>query len=160
MRDMTKDNARTLAHAVFQVSPFELNSGYLTAKEYAQKNLTGKTHYVDPDTLRYHKSRILESYSTDHGTLFALIESCALDMNNTSRGFRFVVFDLGGQSLGRASLECTYKSKASAQGAMWVWLDDFDVVSHYIDRLGDDLRRIDHKAIAIKKLVEEMESDE
>jgi hypothetical protein len=160
MRYMTKDNARTLAHDVFQVSPFELNSGYFTAKEHAQKNLTGKTHYVDPDTLRYHKSRILESYSTDHGTLFALIESCALDMHNKSRGFRFVVFDLGGQSLGRASLEDAYKTKASAEKAMWAWLDDFDVVSHYIERLGDDLRRIGHKADAINKLVRGMESGE
>ena len=160
MQHMTKDNARTLAHDVFQVSPFELNSGYFTAKEHAQKNLTGKTHYVDPDTLRYHKSRILESYSTDHGGLFAIIESCALDMHNTSRGFRFVVFDLGGQSLGRASLEGTYKSKAAAEKAMWIWLDDFDVVSHYIDRLGDDLRRIGHKVGAINKLVEKMESGE
>lgn len=152
MQDMTKENARKLAHDVFNTSVFECN-GY-HAKTTAQRNLNGKTHYVDDDTLRYHKSRILDCYDVNHGTLFALIESCALDMYNTRRGFRFVVFDLAGQTLGRASLEETFKSNKAATAAMWDWLNDFDVVTHYKDKLRDEIRRDENRIAEMQKIIE------
>ena len=143
---MNKDLAATLAHDIFGVSKFE-SHGY-SAKGLAQKNLTGKTHYVDDSTLRYHHSRVLECYSTDHGTVCTIIESCALDMHNTKRGFRFVAFDLGGEVLERADLETTFKTKKQAQAAMWNWLESFDVMAHYKDKMQDMIRR-DNNRIAV-----------
>ncbi len=55
-------------------------------RENAQNNLIGRTHYVDDDSLRFHKSKILSTYVTDGGLLFTLIESCSLDYNNSKRG--------------------------------------------------------------------------
>jgi len=159
MEKMTRDTARTLAHDIFDTSHFESNRGYLTAKEDAQKNLMGKTHYVDPDTLRFHNSRVLSSYEVDCGSLFAILESCTIDPSDRSRGFRFVVFDLGGMVIGRASLGEAFPSKAQAENAMWKWLDAFDVAAHYKERLDDHLRKTIRKAESIKTLIKEMGSE-
>ena len=136
---MEKDTARNIAHDIFKTCPFE-SYGY-NEKFLAQKNLMGKTHYVDDETLRYHKSRVLACYATHHDTICTIVESCALDMHNTKRGFRFVAFDLGGEVLTRASLEESYKTSKQATAAMWAWLDDFDVVTHYKDKMRDMIRK-------------------
>jgi hypothetical protein len=54
-------------------------------KSNAQRNLAGRTHYVDDDTLRFHKSRVISARHVDQGLLFAIVTSDALDMNNTRR---------------------------------------------------------------------------
>ena len=154
-KEITRDLAITLAHEVFKCSRFEAH-GY-HSKSVAQKNLVGKTHYVDDDTLRWHKARVLACYAMDHGTLFALIESCALDMHNVKRGFRFVVFDLGGRVLGRAGLEETYPSKKAATKAMWEWVDAFDAVAHYKDRLSADIRRAERDIETMRKTIEALD---
>lgn len=92
----------------------------------AQRSLNGLTHYVDDDTLRYHKSRILSTHILDEGLLFALIESCALDMYNTSRGFRYVIFDVTGTVIGRLTLQETFKTRRQAEKAMWAYADTLD----------------------------------
>ena len=95
-------------------------------KTNAQRNLMGRTHYVDPDTLRYHKSRVLSARHTDGGLLFAIIESAAADYKNTRRGFRFVIFDIAGNVVSRADIEHLYKSSEAANKAMWLALDAMD----------------------------------
>lgn len=99
-------------------------SSYATIN--AQRNLCGRTHYVDPDTLRYHKSRVLSTHITDGGLLFALVESAAMDMNNTKRGFRYVIFDVFGTVLDRLSLGDSFKTRKAATKAMWNALNTFD----------------------------------
>ena len=73
-------------------------------KANAQLNLCGRTHYVDDDTLRWHKSRVISTHVTDGGLLFAIVTSDALDMDNKRRGFRYVVFGLFGNVLARTEL--------------------------------------------------------
>lgn len=79
-------------------------------KRNAQRNLQGRTHYVDDDTLRFHKSRILSARHVDGGLLFAIVTSDATDYQGKTRGFRYVVFDLFGTVLDRPALEDCYKS--------------------------------------------------
>jgi len=92
----------------------------------AQRNLCGRTHYVDDDTLRWHKSRIMSARVVDNGMLFAIVTSDALDMNNTKRGFRFVVFDVFGTVLERPKLEDSYRTSDKAAKAMWNALNAID----------------------------------
>ena len=97
----------------------------------AQKNLCGRTHYVDQDTLRWHKARILSARTIPHngmnGLLFAIVESVALDMNNTKRGVRYVIFDLFGNIVGtRRDLENCYRTSAQAEKAMWAEINTLD----------------------------------
>lgn len=148
---MEKDTARNIAHDIFKTCPFE-SYGY-NEKFLAQKNLMGKTHYVDDETLRYHKSRVLACYATHHDTICTIVESCALDMHNTKRGFRFVAFDLGGEVLTRASLEESYKTSKQATAAMWAWLDDFDVVTHYKDKMRDMIRKDNARIDTMKQTI-------
>lgn len=89
----------------------------------AQRNLIGRTHYVDDETLRFHKSRVLSAHVVDNGLLFAIVTSDAMDMHNTKRGFRYVVFDLFGMVISRNKIEDAYKSREAATKAMWAWLN-------------------------------------
>lgn len=95
---------------------------YSDPKTNAQRNLEGRTHYVDSETLRFHKSRILTTHVTDCGLIFSIVESVALDMHNTKRGYRSVTFDLFGNVINRASLEDCKSTKKAALNAMWDFL--------------------------------------
>jgi hypothetical protein len=95
-------------------------------KNNAQRNLSGRTHYVDDDTLRWHKSRVISARHTDGGLLFAIVTSDALDMNNSRRGFRFVIFDLFGTVQERTEMEQAFRTSARAEKAMWAELNAMD----------------------------------
>lgn len=95
-------------------------------KANAQRNLCGRTHYVDDDTLRFHKSRIISARHTDNGLLFAIVTSDALDYENRRRGFRYVIFDLFGNTLDRPKLEDAYRKSEQATKAMWDSLNAID----------------------------------
>ena len=95
----------------------------------AQRNLSGRTHYVDDDTLRFHKSRVLSSRNTDQGLLFAIVTSDALDMHNTKRGYRYAIFDLFGNVLDRPKLEDAFRTSQKATDAMWDALNKTDAVA-------------------------------
>ena len=84
--------ADTLSEALF-------TDRYQNATSNAQENLMGRTHYVDPQTLRFHKSRILSGRPVSMSAFFLIMESCALDYQNTRRGFRAVLFDLAGETV-------------------------------------------------------------
>lgn len=92
----------------------------------AQRNLIGRTHYVDDDTLRFHKSKILASYVVDNGLLFAIVESISLNYENSRRGFRYVVFNVFGEVIDRASLGDTWGSSVHATTAMWAYLNSIN----------------------------------
>lgn len=96
------------------------------AKYNAQLNLEGRTSYVNDDTLRFHHARINGTYITDGGLLFALIESVALDPDNTKRGHRYVIFDIFGHVIDRPDLDQCYKSADQARKAMWIALNNID----------------------------------
>lgn len=112
------EGALLVALARGMVMQFYRNEGS-NPRWNAQRNLSGRTHYVDDDTLRWHKSRVLSARATDGGLLFAITTSDALDMNNTRRGFRYVIFDLFGHVLGRSDLEHAFKTHAKCLKAMW-----------------------------------------
>ena len=92
----------------------------------AQRNLSGRSHYVDDDTLRFHHSRILSTHITDGGLLFALVESYAVDMNNTQRKYRGVILDVFGNVVNRPKLEYGFSSSKAATKAMWEILNGLD----------------------------------
>lgn len=106
-------------------------------KGNAQANLIGRTHYVDEDALRWHKSRIVYAYHHADGLLFSIVESVAADMHNTKRGFRYVIFDVFGNIIDRADLEHLWRTSAAAKKAMYKALDAIDAIvaaSAAIDR--------------------------
>jgi hypothetical protein len=109
------------------------NNGGTDATRYAQCQLMGKTHYVDPDTLRWHKSKITYARPIMEGHLFMLVTSDALDMNNTRRGFRAVVFDVSGHVVYRPKLDTAEKTTEKAIKAAWVALESISLAKVYAD---------------------------
>ncbi len=126
------------------------------AKYNAQRSLSGLTHYVDDDTLRFHHSRILKTFITDGGLLFSLIESCSLDMHNTKRGFRFVTFDVFGTVVSRVELEQCSAVRASAEKAMWHFLNNFDARSHTLAAIDRQQARFIQECDAMRVAVGEL----
>lgn len=96
----------------------------------AQRNLMGRTHFVDPDTLRFHKSRVLRARHHDDGLLFSIVTSDSLDWNNTKRGFRYAIFDIFGTCLDRPDLEQSFKTSEQANKARYAALDAIDAKTH------------------------------
>ena len=63
----------------------------------AQSHLEGLTHYVDSATLRFHGSRVNSCAVLANGLLLKLHCTDAMDMHNTKRGHRVIVFDVFGK---------------------------------------------------------------
>ena len=105
------------------------------AKRNAQRNLSGRTHYVDDDTLRFHYGRVLSSRPVAGGLLFAIVESVGLDMHNRTRGCRYVVFDIFGNVISRVDLEQSWKRSEQAAKAMWAYLDTIDAKQITLDAI-------------------------
>jgi hypothetical protein len=112
----------------------------------AQRNLDGRTFYVRDDTLRFHKSRVLASGVAADGLIFWLIESTALDMHNTRRGFRFALFDVFGTCLDRPSLDESYRTRKRAEAAMRAALAKIDAKAHTRRAARDEVKHV-HAAI-------------
>lgn len=113
-------------------------------KRDAQRNLAGKTHYVDDDTLRWHKSRVLSSEVLCGGLLLRIITSDALDMNNTRRGYRAVVFDLFGTTIERPNLDEASATKRTALKRSEA--QEIDLAAHYRTAMESELRHRQQEA--------------
>ncbi len=92
----------------------------------AQLNLESLTHYVDDDTLRFHKSRVISSHVVGKGLLFAIVESYATFESN--RLFRPVIFDINGNTISRSSLEDGFKTSKQATDSMWEKLNKINAI--------------------------------
>lgn len=119
------------------VMPFENKSG--DPKYNAQRNLNGRTHYVEDDTLRWHHSRITSSRDLHGGLLFRVTCSDALDMNNTKRGFRTAVFDVFGTCVSRPELENAEKTSQKAIAKSDA--ETIDLVQHYANCFAEQAKR-------------------
>jgi hypothetical protein len=125
----------------------------------AQRNLVGRTHYVDDGTLRWHKSRIISARPTDGGLLFAIVTSDALDMRNTKRGFRYVIFDLFGTVLGRTELEKTFRKSDQAAKAMWAAVNAIDAKTHTLEAIKKSEAAYHEEMHRLRETVEKLAAD-
>jgi hypothetical protein len=138
-------NANTISNAA-NVELFGHKSS--DPKHNAQKNLNGRTHYVDDDTLRFFGSRIISAYPTDDRLFFKIVESVATDHNKSRRGFRVVVFDLFGCAVFRPSFdECTSTSAAAVK--LWMKSDKIDPATYYRADLKHRASRLTNQAHAM-----------
>lgn len=140
----TKEQVAAIVAAIDKIGlrPFQQESG--DPKTDAQRNLCGRTHYVDDDTLRWHKSRVISTARIADGLLFRVTTSDALDMDNTRRGFRCAVFDAFGTCVWRPELEASSKTSDKARdvaGAI-----EFDAVAHYRKEIAELVERKNKEA--------------
>ena len=140
------------ALAMIHKQPFQNNSD--DGKYNAQRALSGLTHYVDDDTLRWHKSRVISSRAICDGLLFRTTCSDALDMQNTKRGFRSVVHDLFGSCTSRPGLENTERTSQKAIAKSDA--EEIDLVAHYRAALATELRRAAESAAELENALAAM----
>lgn len=140
----------TKALALIHVQTFRRESG--DPKHNAQRNLAGKTHYVDDDTLRWHKSRVLGTTTLHNGLLFRVTCSDALDMNNSKRGFRCAVFDVFGTCISRPALESATATKQAAINASE--REEIDLVAHYAKAISDKIQSLERESAELKQAAE------
>ena len=106
----------------------------------AQRNLEGRTHYVDDATLRCFRSRILLTAINADGLLFGLVESVSLNPDHTARGFRSVVFDLFGTIINRKGLDDCRKTRAAAEKDMRRTMQSVDALAHTLTAIDEQKR--------------------
>ena len=144
---ITDEIARNIARAC-QMSRFER---YSDPKHGAQRNLSGRTHYADDDTLRFFHARVVGCSPERAGLVLVLVESAALDMNNTRRAFRFVAFDLFGTVLdARGAPEAGFRTSDKARQAAADWLESFNVLDHYRQAMAERADRLEREAAALR----------
>lgn len=150
------ESAQLIA-AALDVCPFDTRFDNPT--DNAQHNLEGRTHYADPGTLRYHKSRILSARPVSGGAFFLILESCALDYANTRRGTRAVLFDLSGHAVYRPSLDECHRTREQASKAFWAWFDTFDESAHYLAAMRDRAEKLTRQAATLRQVAATLEAE-
>jgi len=151
---MTHDQMANIANAFF-VDAFKERRNH--PADNAQENLMGRTHYVDPGSLRFHKSRILSARPIMSGAFFLIIESCALDFDNTRRGVRAVLFDLMGDTVYRPSLEHCRRTRDQASRDFEKWLGHFDPIAHYRAAMLERAERLFREGVDLRTAAANLE---
>lgn len=93
----------------------------------AEVNLKGRSHFANPETLRYFKSRILDSYHSHDGLVFWLVESNRSKPFESAKNKRFIAFDIFGTRIFESEW---HKTSSSALKEGKAWLASFDAVEH------------------------------
>jgi hypothetical protein len=120
------------------VRPYRCESSY---PEYdAPRNLQGRTHYVDPDTLKSFRAKILSGGHTPDGLLYWLVESVQSRPDHGGYTRRAIVFDVFGDIVNeRADMRETqgewFKDTRKAENAAFDFLKSFDAVKHTAAKL-------------------------
>jgi len=153
---LKNETVQTLA-ATLDVYPFDARFDNPTGN--AQHNLEGRSHYADPGTLRYHKSRILSARPVNSGAFFLILESCALDYANTRRGTRAVLFDLSGHPVYRPSLDDCHRTREQAIKAFWAWFDQFDESAHYLEAIRNRAEKLTRQAATLRQVAATLEAE-
>jgi len=129
---------QTLYHSKFLKTP----------KDNAQSMLEGRTHYVDDNTLRFFDCRIKSAQPATFGLFYRITESVSLPTGG--RGFRTVLFDLGGQVVYRPALEEMEDKTEKAEKAFYKWFETFDIQTYYCDQIRERIIRTNRLAVMLE----------
>jgi len=129
-------------------------------KVNAQENLEGRTHYVEPSTLRFFNSRIVSALPVSNGAFYKVVESLSLDHNNTKRGFRAVLFDIFGTVVYRPDLaECFTSTEKANKGFFW-WFETFNEVEHYQQAIDGKLKKLENEEGKLSEILQTLRTTE
>lgn len=138
------DKSARLKSAMYAANVRHFRCESCTPEYDAQRNLQGRTHYVDPDTLKGFQARILTGYSTEDGLLYVLVESVQSRPQHGGYTRRAIVFDVFGDIVNeRAGLSDGewFRDTAKADKAAADFVRAFDAVKHTMEKLAANARR-------------------
>jgi hypothetical protein len=155
---MENNDLASLIQKTGFASLYDNKSSY--AKNNAQLNLEGRSHFATDSALRFFGARINSAHQTASGLLFFIVESSFLDMQKTKRGFRFHLFDIFGQELGNQELDQAVKTSEQARKAGYQFIDNFDLPKHYAQKLEDIARRAKREASEAQAIAQQITESE
>lgn len=120
----------------------------------AQDALSGRTHYCEPATMRWHKARINHAQLLSMGAFFLIVESCAADYENTRRTFRAVCFDIFGRVVYRPDLDSGSSSTAAATAAFYKFWNKFNEVAYYQEEIKSRTRHASEAEIIFNQALQ------
>ena len=124
------------------VMPYQDMSGYPLPD--AQRNLEGRTHYVDAYTLRFHKARINRAWMPEcstpaEGLLYAVGESLGSKPEDPRINKRVTCFDVFGTVVHQTGF---FRTSDKAEKAFYAWLDTFDAVGYTVHAIRERITRL------------------
>jgi hypothetical protein len=125
-----QDRTKSALHSQ-GVSLYACKSSY--PEHDAPRNLAGRTHYVDPDTLKGFGARILNAGDAAGGLLYWLVESVKSRPDAGAYTRRAVIFDVFGEVVNERDTWHKDTKKAVAEALEFVCT--FDAVKHTGDKL-------------------------
>jgi hypothetical protein len=120
----------------------------------AEDQLGGRTHYADPATRRYFRSRILSAYPVMNGLFFRIVESLSADHNHTRRVFRVCLFDVWGTTVYRPDLDDSFPNRAAAERAFKNW-EGINPAEYYAVRLEEKASRCEREADRLRDAIKQ-----
>lgn len=153
----TQQQIETIVKALGEiyVRPFTCKSS--DPKYNAQRNLEGLTYYVSDNTLKFHHSRVNNSFETAGGLLLVVETSDALDMHNTKRGHRVCAFDVFGNCILRPELEAAKPTSKSARKQFEADIETVDLVSHYKSAIAEKLTESRNQSTRLESVADMIE---
>jgi hypothetical protein len=109
------------------------------AKNNAQANLAGRTHFVDDDALRFFGGRVLSAYDVAGGRLFVVVHSQKSGFDDYRREFGYAIFDLAGTVI--ADSPDKFKTGATARRHCAAALHEIDAEQATADAIAHVTRR-------------------
>lgn len=133
-------------------STFEIEGRTATAR--AQYALSGRTHYCEPASLRWHKARINHAQLLSMGAFFLIVESCSTDFDNSKRVTRAVCFDIFGKVVYHPDLDNSSRSTAAATTAFYAFWNKFNEVAYYQEEIKSRTARAQNAEIVFNQALE------
>ena len=75
-----------------------------------------------------------------------ILESSSKNFENTSRGFRAVVFDVFGDTVYRPNLDTMFNSSKEALKDFETWAKEFDVQAYYMEKIKQEAAKLKREA--------------
>jgi hypothetical protein len=115
-----------------------------TPKHKAQRALCTRTHWADEDTLRFFYSKILRAVAVKDGLAFLVISSDATDFDNSTRAYRWHLFDVFATHVAGPDIEAGFTTRAAAEKAADAYLAGWDAKAHTTEAIAQARRRFDY----------------
>ena len=132
------NNLKTALHSV-GIYEYQNKSSYPDSD--AKRNLQGRTHYVDDDTMRYFKARILRSHVSPSGLHYIIQESLP-HPEHSKRVRRNVIFDVFGTVVtGREEFHTSPKAADADFSTLTGWMETQEAIDQVRAALVEKLNR-------------------
>ena len=130
---------------ILGIRPYRQESCY--SLNDAQRNLQGRTHYVDSDTLKGFRARVLNAHLSHDGLIYWIIESVGNKPFDGKANKRFIAFDVFGDVI--SNREQWHTTSKAAEKEKNAFLESFDAEKHTEGRLLERAKRDAENAQAV-----------